>query len=577
VCADVQELVRELHRGAGVILLAEEAVPGADMLVKFVARQPSWSDVPILVLALEGADSNNLAQAVDQLGNVTILERPMRVPALITAVRSALRARRRQYELRDRLAAQALLAAIVESSGDAIVSKSLDGIITSWNTGAENIFGYTAEEAIGKPITLIFPPDRLAEEAEVIQRLRRGETIDHLETVRIARDGRRIDVSLTISPVRDASNRIVGASKVGRDITRRKRAERALQEADRRKDEFLATLAHELRNPLAPIRNSLHILRLTEPGDPAAKDVVEVIHRQVNQMVRLVDDLLEISRISRGKLVLKKAAVELASVLKSAVETSTPMITAARHRLDVAITPEPLIVLGDAVRLTQVFANLLNNAAKYTSEEGNIWLEARSDDGTAVVTVRDTGAGIAPEMLDLVFDIYTQLEPTNGHIEGGLGVGLTLAKNLVELHGGRIEARSAGPGHGSEFIVRLPMLARDGPRSQAHLGNEGASHEVTQGRLDAHRILVVDDNRDAAKSLGVLLRLLGAEVNVVHNGPSALKAMTAFRPTVVLLDIGMLPGCAQHSAARRVSGRGVDRPDRLGAGKGPPALASRGL
>src|SRR5688572_14757068 len=325
-CHSVEELCEGLDTGAGAVLLAEEAVgqDQGDYLTEWLARQPPWSDLPVLVLARPGADSAAVALAMDLLGNVTVLERPMRVAALVSAVRTSLRSRQRQYQTRDYLAererhmqAQALLGAIVATSDDAIVSKNLDGIILTWNAGAERLFGYSADEAVGKPITLVIPPERQDEERQLLQRLRRGERIDHFETVRVTKDGRLIDISLTVSPLRDTEGRVVGASKVARDITERRQAEAALRDIDRRKDEFLAILAHELRNPLAPIRNSLHILRLTSQHDPVGERVGDMMERQVNHMVRLVDDLLEVSRITRGKIELRKEPVEVAAVVRS--------------------------------------------------------------------------------------------------------------------------------------------------------------------------------------------------------------------------------------------------------------------
>ena len=376
----------------------------------------------------------------------------------------------------------------------------------------------------------------------------RVERIEHFETVRVTKDGRLIDVSLTVSPVRNASGEIIGASKVARDITQRKEAEAALREADRRKNEFLAILAHELRNPLAPIRNSLHILRMSAGNDPGADSVSDIMERQVNHMVRLVDDLLEISRITRGKIELRKESVELAAIVRGAVETSRPLIDGAGHQLAVAIPPEPLTMEADAVRLTQVIANLLNNAAKYTDAGGQIWLSVRRDGDNVAISVRDNGTGIPADMLPYVFDLFTQANHSSDRAQGGLGIGLALVKNLVEMHGGSVAAHSGGPGKGSEFVVRLPLPASSSPSGRP----EPAPRPSTV--LAARRVLVVDDNRDAAESLGMLLKLLGADVHVVYNGRDALEALTAYRPSVVLLDIGM-PNMDGHEVARQIRQR----------------------
>ncbi|NOT24960.1 MAG: PAS domain S-box protein [Acidobacteria bacterium] len=554
-CPGLQDLCEELGHGGAAVLLAEEAVAQDESgcLTDWLAKQPSWSDLPVLVLARPGADSAAVALAMDVLGNVTVLERPMRVAALVSAVRTSLRSRQRQYQTRDYLEerersvqAQALLAAIVATSDDAIVSKTMEGTILTWNEGAERLFGYSADEVIGRPVTLVVPPDRYDEEMSILARLRLGERLDHFETVRLTKDGRRIDVSLTVSPLRDASGQIYGASKVARDITQRKQAEAALRDVDRRKDEFLAILAHELRNPLAPIRNSLHILRLTSQQDAVGQHVGDMMERQVNHMVRLVDDLLEVSRITSGKIELRRERLDLAGIVRSSVETSRPLIEAVGHQLSVTFTPEPLMVEGDPVRLAQVFANLLNNAAKYTDPGGHIWISTGRDGNWGAVSVRDTGAGISSEMLPRVFELFAQGEHLSERSQGGLGIGLTLVKSLLEMHGGSVEGFSEGLGRGSEFVVRLPLAAVhvvDVPRT--------CTREVPAPNLQARRVLVVDDNHDAAESMGMLLQILGAEVRVVYSGPEALESLSGYQPSAVLLDIGM-PGMDGHEVARRI-------------------------
>ena len=435
-CSSVLEICRELQTGgAGALLLPEEAVaPGRDgPLALCLGDQPPWSDLPVLILARKGADSAAVAQAMDLLGNVTVLERPIRVASLVSSVRAALRARQRQYQIR---------AHLVE----------------------------------------------------------------------------------------------------------RKLIEEALRESDRRKDEFLAILAHELRNPLAPIRNSVHILRASQLQDAAAEHATEMMDRQVGLMVRLVDDLLEVSRISRGKIELRNELVEIADVVRAAVEISRPLIESGSHQLVFEFPPEPLTVLGDGVRLTQIVANLLNNAAKYSDLRGTIRLAIRREGDEVVVSVRDTGKGIPPEMLPRVFELFVQVDRDKGRAQGGLGIGLTLAQSLAELHRGRIEARSEGPDRGSEFLVRLPLAP-----AHAEAGARGPS-VARSDALASQRIMVVDDNRDAAESLGALLTLLGAEVHVANDGEEALAVFAAHHPTTVLLDIGM-PGMDGHEVARRIRQR----------------------
>jgi PAS domain S-box-containing protein len=353
---------------------------------------------------------------------------------------------------------QARLAAIVESSQDAIVSKTLEGVIRTWNAGAERIFGYTAAEAVGRSITILIPPDRLDEEDAILAQIARGEPIEHYETVRVTKDGRRLHVSLMISPVRDAEGRIIGASKVARDITERWEAEEALREADRRKDEFLALLSHELRNPLAPLRNGLEVMRLASDDANVVARTRDMMDRQLSHMVRLVDDLLDVSRISRNKMELRRSRVLLADAVSSAVETARPALDAAGHRLTVSLPPEPILLDADLTRLAQVFGNLLNNSAKYTERGGHIGLTAARDGDQVQVTVQDTGIGIPASALPGIFDMFSQVDRSIERSTGGLGIGLALVKGLVEMHGGTVEAASPGQDKGSTFTVRLPIL-----------------------------------------------------------------------------------------------------------------------
>ncbi len=322
-----------------------------------------------------------------------------------------------------------------------------------------------------------------------------------------------------------------------------------LREADRRKDEFLATLAHELRNPLAPIRTGLETLRLARGDGEVAEQVHAVMERQVDHLIRLVDDLMEVSRITRGKVELKRERVDLADVVRSAVETSRPLIDASGHRLTLDLAPETMLLEADPVRLAQVLANLLNNAAKYTEDGGRIWLTAQREGAFAVVSVRDDGTGIDGDMLPSVFDLFAQGERSYGRSQGGLGIGLTLVRSLVDLHGGRVEAKSDGLGQGSEFVVRLPLAA--GPAGSLQSDPPPA---LPPSAVAQHRILVVDDNHDAAESLGMLLRFLGADVRTARDGAEALDALETYAPSVVLLDIG-LPGMDGYEVARRIRQR----------------------
>jgi signal transduction histidine kinase/CheY-like chemotaxis protein len=321
-----------------------------------------------------------------------------------------------------------------------------------------------------------------------------------------------------------------------------------LTEADRRKDEFLATLAHEVRNLLAPVRTGLELLKLAGGDAAAAAQHRQVIERPVEQMVRLVDDLFDLSRIARGQVKLQRKRVELAEVVASAVEISRPLIDRAGHELTVALPPQPLRLDADPGRMAQVLSNLLTNAAKYTKEHGHIWLTAGQEGGEAVVRVRDTGIGIPAEMLPHVFEMFAQAETAVDRSQGGLGIGLTLVKSLVQMHGGGVEAHSDGPGRGSEFVVRLPLAPDGGDKAREPPPPSDVSR---LRRTQARRILVVDDNKDSAESLGLLLRNMGNDVRFAYDGPTAVEAAAAFRPDVVLCDIE-LPGMNGYEVARRI-------------------------
>ena len=333
------------------------------------------------------------------------------------------------------------------------------------------------------------------------------------------------------------------------DITPQKKAEEALHESNSRKDEFLATLAHELRNPLAPIQNGLHVLHTLDVADPASKDrarsVLTIAERQVAHLVRLVDDLLDVSRITTGKIELRKQHIELATVIQQALEMSEPLIQAGKHKTSVSLDEQPLIVDGDPVRLTQVFANLFNNAAKYTPPEGQIEISTKCDSDQACVSIRDTGMGISADLLPQVFDIFTQSTCALAHANGGIGIGLSLARSLVELHGGQVEGRSEGVGCGSEFVVRLPL-------AHAPLAEDATEDETTVAQAPAlPRVLVIDDDRDVADILVMLLQALGWDVRLAHSGVVGLAAVSEFKPQLAFVDLGM-PGMDGYETARRI-------------------------
>ncbi len=455
--------------------------------------------------------------------------------------------------------ARAHLAAIVESSDDAIVSKALDGTIRSWNRAAERLFGYAAEEAVGRPITLIIPPERVQEEQEILTKLRRGERIDHLETVRVAKSGRRIDVALTISPIRNGNGTTVGASKIARDISERKaseqaqqrtigelqRAEEALREADQRKDEFLAVLAHELRNPLAPIRYAVAMARKQGRSEAERAQAQGIIERQVEHMGRLLDDLLDVSRITRGTLILRRSPVDLESAVAAAQESARPLIEGRRHTLMVSFPAERIRLVADPVRLAQVLANLLINAAKYTDAGGRIDLAATRERDEVVITIRDNGIGISADMMPRVFTLFAQASPALERSEGGLGIGLALVRGLVELHGGTVSAHSGGVGQGSQFVVRLPL------GNPADAEERGEAPLPPAAEAKSLRLLVADDNRDSAATCAALLQASGHEVTVAHTGGEALDLACRLEPDALLLDIGM-PELNGYQLAQRI-------------------------
>lgn len=444
---------------------------------------------------------------------------------------------------------RAHLSAIVDSSEDAIISKDLNGFVQSWNAAAQRLFGYTAEQAVGRHISFLIPAERAHEENQILARLRAGERVDHFDTVRVRRDGQTVHVALTISPIRDEAGRVVGASKIVRDITDRKLAEvrtyqllTQLKEADQRKDEFLAILAHELRNPLTPLRNVLEIMKRGDGNGAQIEQVRSTLERQLGQVVRLVDDLLDVSRITRGMLELRKERIEVASVIHQCVEACRPLAESAKHELIVSLPSEPVYLCADSTRMNQVFGNLLSNAIKYTEPGGRIWLTVVRQGSNVVVNLKDTGVGIPPDKLDSVFEMFTQIDRSVERSQGGLGIGLSVVKRLVEMHGGSVAAYSQGEGCGSEFVVRLPILLE---RSKLK------TPIVEPARTTSRRILVVDDNRDAAASLATLLNLTGSETRTAYDGLEAVEAAAAFRPDVVLLDLG-LPKLDGYDVCRRI-------------------------
>ncbi len=435
-------------------------------------------------------------------------------------------------------------AILLANVHDAVVVTNLDGIVTYWNDGATRLFGWTVEEMLGRPYADRFPePVRSWVAAEIRSRAEGSEWTGEYEDYR--KDGSRVWIDARVTRVSDTDGRMVGILGLSHDITERKRAEAALKEMDRRKDDFIALLAHELRNPLAPIRNGLQVMQLSD--DPANRERVQaMMSRQLSHMVRLVDDLLDVSRIGRNKMELRRATISLAEMVESAVETARPVIDEAGHELTVSLPSREILLNADLTRLAQVFSNLLTNSAKYTERGGRIELSAEQRDGIVVVTVRDTGIGIPAEALPTIFDMFSQVDRPIERSGGGLGIGLALVKGLVEMHGGTVTAWSDGQGMGSSFTVNLPILAEP-PELMPTTLSDGDRGAAGMG----HRILVVDDNPDGAESLALMLELLGNEVQTANDGLAAVDLAEAFRPEVILMDVGM-PKLDGLEATRRI-------------------------
>jgi signal transduction histidine kinase/CheY-like chemotaxis protein len=369
-------------------------------------------------------------------------------------------------------------------------------------------------------------------------------------TLLIAKDGTERPIDDSAAPIRDPDGRVVGVVMVFRDVSERRRSEQAFLDADRRKDEFLATLAHELRNPLAPIRNAVQILMMKRPVDADLAWCREVIDRQARHMARLLDDLLDVSRITHNKIELRRERIDLSAVVQNAVETTRPMIDERHQQLSVRLPEAPLPIEADPIRLSQVFSNLLNNASKYSDDGGHVGLSCECREAGVVVSVRDDGMGIAPEMLPRIFDLFSQAERGRARAQGGLGIGLSLARGLVELHGGTLEAKSSGIDRGSEFIVRLPMVGEstlEEPRAETDADGRPP-------RTARRRVLIVDDLKDSADSLAILLRMMGHETHTAYDGEEGVAAAERLKPDAVLLDLGM-PKLNGYEACEKIRAR----------------------
>jgi PAS domain S-box-containing protein len=487
-------------------------------------------------------------------------------------------------DLEDLERARAHLAAIVESSEDGIVSKSLEGIVTSWNRGAERLFGYTSQEMVGQPINRIIPPELQYEEIEILAKLRRGERIERYEAIRIHKDGHRLNISLTISPVRDTSGKIVGAAKIAHDITASRRVEKALQqelearkrveealrlsevqlrqvitereqlleseryarsEAERLgylKDEFLATLSHELRTPLNAIQGWATLLRQREVTPQDHTRGLEAIDRNVRAQAQIVSDLLDMSRIISGKIHLEVQPMSLHELIHNAIEAVRASADAKNLRIRTLLDSSVGFVRGDPSRLQQVLWNLLTNAVKFTPPGGRIQVNLERVNSHVEILVEDTGVGIAAEFLPFVFERFRQADAATTRRHGGLGLGLSIVKTLVELHGGSVRVKSAGQNQGSTFSIALPvsrMTDEEVERSQRGPMLADPLEAIELPRLDNTSVLIVDDEPDGRQLMVRILEGRGAQVTAVAGGAEALEELKRHHFDILVSDIGM--------------------------------------
>ena len=430
-----------------------------------------------------------------------------------------------------------------------------DGTVASWNAGAQRIKGYRREEIIGRHFSAFYTDEDVDagkpwEELATARRDGRAED----EGWRVRKDGQRFWARVVVSALHDRDGHLRGFAKVTQDLSDRRHIQ-DLEKAARHLNEFIAMLAHELRNPLAPIRGAAELMARLPVDDPAHGVLRETVERQSAQLARIVDDLVDIVRLTRGALSMERARVDLAEVVRRAAETAAPLVEARNHRLDLELPAQPLWLDADLHRLTQLLANVLNNAARYTPPGGHISLRTASAEGWATIEVRDTGRGIEPQMLERIFDMFVQGRPVLERVGGGLGVGLALARRIAEAHGGSLSAHSEGEGKGALFTLRLPL-------ARAQVTEPRARIESAVRSMPTKRILVVDDNVDAATTLQLLLKSLGHETCAVYDGVQALRMAVEFRPDVVLLDIGM-PGLDGYEVARRLRALKREQPLRI--------------
>jgi signal transduction histidine kinase/CheY-like chemotaxis protein len=556
VVGNARMLASQLNTCIGAVVLTDAAVADPDLssVMEALEHQPQWSDMPVILLSKPGIRLPTDKRRFGKLTNLTVLDRPTSGRALVSAVEAAIRGRARQYQIRDQLnSLQAADSALRESAERMSLGVQVAGLALAevdyamqqvhLSAEAVELFGVgDSARTLSRTefLEAVHPDDR----EEVSRRLlgpadsacADPAAIDYRV---IWPDGRVRWVSQRHHLVLNGMDRQVRAMIVALDATERKNA-------DRRKDEFLATLAHELRNPLAPIRTGLQALGRPGGEGAAGTGIRAIMERQLSQMVRLIDDLLDVSRISSGKVILQRTRVDLRTIAKLAIEASQPFIAAGHHDFKAELPVGPVWVDGDASRVAQVMINLLNNAAKYTSEGGKLRLSLSSDKTDAIVQVQDNGVGIPPEMLNEVFDMFTQVNRTLDRSQGGLGIGLSLVRRLTELHGGKVTAHSEGLGLGSTFTVRIPLMA-----TAPLLPESPDAPDSELPKRPGLRVLVVDDIADVADVLKMLLDLEGYETRVAYSGAVALDSARNFSPDVVICDIG-LPEMDGHEIARRL-------------------------
>ena len=548
-------LIREGETGADALRLAAEKpaliildvklpdVSGFEVCQR-IKEDPATAAIPVLHISTTFVDIEDRIHGLEggADGYLTDVLEPLE---LVATVKALLRARTAEE------AAQISTKqwqVTFDAINDGVVLLDRDGRAVQVNSAMEGMLGKSWNDLSGQEIHdfLSIPP--VSEDSPFLRMLETGQR----EAVELNLGDQWLRV--TVDPIRDAGGDVKGGLCIASDITDRRRLEMELRRqaedlaaADRRKDEFLAMLAHELRNPLAPIANALEAIRLARSNAAATEEALNIARRQIEHMARLLDDLLDVSRFTRGKIHLRKVPVELTTILRQAVETCRPLIEASGHELPTSFPAEPVWLDGDPTRLAQIVANLLNNAAKYTDRGGRIVLAADREGDEAVVRVRDNGIGLSAEMLPRVFDLFAQEDRSLDRAQGGLGIGLTLVRSLIQLHDGNVSVESRGPGQGSEFIVRLPASSR------AHSTPDRNEYAYSRKSLgtDSLRILVVDDSQDSARSLARVLKLWGYEVHVVHDGPAAIEAASAESFDVILLDIG-LPGIDGYQVAERL-------------------------